>query len=791
MATNSGAMFSRDRTPSRRARSSPPRTADPAARSAIANAEARLGTIEAQCQGFGQQLLNLEANLRQVLEGTNGRVGTMENSLKTFMATVDAKVQEMLQQLQNTTNQAAAAAASAAAAQQQPPVQQHTPQQSMQTPPGMPASFPAPNQNHTGSPDMQHFSSYSNVHRKTIMSPKSDFADLPQFDGGHKSDPDLWYKKVRNHLIAQHRDLKQFLDWVESKGSGRITMGEVRSYSGMTDLDPLTISGELWGFLNVNLCGEAHNGFLGIEETNGADAWRKVVHSIHGKTPVRRLALKRDVDSPDEAKDMSEVMSKIERWEEKVRKYIRAGGRELDDEEKCAMLLRIVPTNEQVSLIRKDFIDYEEMREYIRAQSELLQHLGLHRRPGALHPCHDHPHAAAHLIPHPSSSDTAHSGMHSHVKDFHDHDCDYSQFSREELMAVVKGKGKGKSGAGGKNPGIICYSCGQQGHPQRLCPHAAGKGGNVNMGKGFKGGYGYPNNGGNKAEGIKGAGRINPNVVCYSCGQKGHPARLCPSLGKGGKGGVHAMIDGSEGSGGVQPEITLNVATSEPSDQTWQPAKNPVKKHIPTRTPFTIADYLKVNRFDTGEAEEDGGESYALYDNTAHQPELHQAVHSRPSGSSSGPKKKKSTFRPMLDSGAGEFVCASRHAPGIAVRPSPGSLRGQTFGTAGKDVLHNLGEQRFVMKTQEGQQLGCTWQTAEVSRPLMGVGRVCDTDDRSAFFDKNCARVLDRNTTEAVRQLIRERGNTLCRFEREGGVYVMEAEIEGNEDSQDFTRQGR
>ena len=120
----------------------------------------------------------------------------------------------------------------------------------------------------------------------------------------------------------------------------------------------------------------------GVGETNGADAWRKIVHSIHGKTQVRRLALKREVDSPGEAKDMAEVMVKVEKWEEKARKYTRAGGRELKDEEQCAMLLRIFPASEQISLVRKDSMDYEEMREYIREQSELLQHLGLHKRPG-------------------------------------------------------------------------------------------------------------------------------------------------------------------------------------------------------------------------------------------------------------------------------------------------------------------------------------------------------------------------------------------------------------------------
>ena len=104
--------------------------------------------------------------------------------------------------------------------------------------------------------------------------------------------------------------------------------------------------------------------------------------------------------------------------------------------------------------------------------------------------------------------------------------------------------------------------------------------------------------------------------------------------------------------------------------------------------------------------------------------------------------------------------------------------------------MKNEGEQQFTMGTATGDRLQCTWQTAEVSRPLMGVGRICDTDNRGAFFDKDRALVLDRQTTEAVRQLIRREGNTLCMFEREGGVYVLDGHIE-DESEQGFTRQGR
>ena len=266
----------------------------------MAGAEVRLTAVEARTNGLGSQLQAMESKVRSLLGAADARVAAMEASLQTLLNTMEARFQAMMHQLQPQPGL--------------PP--QHPSAPGVPAPPGM--SGPSNSQtNHEVSPHPH------NSKWKTIVIPKSDVSTLSQFDGGHKSDPDLWYKKVRSHLIAQNRDIQYFLDWAESKGPVRISMGEVMSYVGMSDLDPLTISSELWGFLDANLCGDAHSGFLGVEETNGADAWRKVVRSIHGETPVRRLALKRQVDSPEEAKDMGQVMTKIENWEEKLRKYKR------------------------------------------------------------------------------------------------------------------------------------------------------------------------------------------------------------------------------------------------------------------------------------------------------------------------------------------------------------------------------------------------------------------------------------------------------------------------------------
>ena len=727
MATSDGRE--RSPTPARgRARSSPPRAVDAGARDVINALDSRMNGAEAIIQTMGQQLSNMSTQI----------AGTV--AMATGMATMDSKIKVMENNLlrieglmANFQSMLSSATSSAAAAS------------GVTIPPGIGAAPPQ----QTGRPPQEHAGHSNGAHKKILYSSKDAQQSLPNYDGTARSDADYWYKKTRNHLISQHRDLKPFLDWSESKGATSITMSDVQNYGGMLDLDPKEIANEVWGFLNSNLIGEAHNSFLGVEETNGAEAWRKVVHGINGKTPVRRLTLKAAVDAPEEAKDMAEVMAKIEKWEEQVRKYVRAGGRDPDDEEKRATVLRIAPTGERINLIRKEFVDYAEMREYVRAQSELHEHLGLHRSKDAgLHVAHEKSHETV-------------------MNQSCTHEHDLSKFTKEELMVLVKGKGKGK----GKNASIVCYGCGQTGHPQRLCPQAGAgsKGGMKGMWRNEQKGMG------------KGYGGKNPNIICYGCGQKGHPQRLCPmSKGKG-KGGAYAIVDGGNW-GGYWPElegerqtspISLNAATDDEGGE-WQQPKNTVRQPTNVRSPFTLNDFINVNRFEN--YEENNVSHYALYETKDDQEDL-QVIHSQPAEEKKK-KKKKTKFRPMLDSGAGEFVCSRKHAPNITVNPSNGSKRGQTFGTAGKDVLKNEGEQRFTISTPNNERLRSTWQTADVSRPLMGVGRVCDMDDRGAFFDKECGKVLDRETTEAIRRFINERGVTLCRFEREGGIYVLDGEIE-------------
>ena len=62
-------------------------------------------------------------------------------------------------------------------------------------------------------------------------------------------------------------------------------------------------------------------------------------------------------------------------------------------------------------------------------------------------------------------------------------------------------------------------------------------------------------------------------------------------------------------------------------------------------------------------------------------------------------------------------------------------------------------------KDENGFLMSSVFQVAEVTRPLMSVSRICD-QDMVCIFDKDHARILGTD------------GNTVARFERDGGLYT-------------------
>ena len=96
------------------------------------------------------------------------------------------------------------------------------------------------------------------------------------------------------------------------------------------------------------------------------------------------------------------------------------------------------------------------------------------------------------------------------------------------------------------------------------------------------------------------------------------------------------------------------------------------------------------------------------------------------------------------------------HAPGYVgfVTASAGSKRAR---------VPNEGEVKLNL-SHNGTPLTSTFQVAEVTRPLMSVGRVCD-QGLVCTFDDAKALITAKDGTE------------ICRFERRGGLYVAKLDL--------------
>ena len=121
-------------------------------------------------------------------------------------------------------------------------------------------------------------------------------------------------------------------------------------------------------------------------------------------------------------------------------------------------------------------------------------------------------------------------------------------------------------------------------------------------------------------------------------------------------------------------------------------------------------------------------------------------------------------FEVALDSGAIVHVCHDDDTPGYVLQESAGSKRQQHFTVGDGGRLPNRGEKRLNLAApKSGGGMGeilTVFQIANVTRPLMSVGRICDKGMK-ATFDSKCAIITDQNNRE------------VCRFERKMEVCIQ------------------
>jgi hypothetical protein len=119
-------------------------------------------------------------------------------------------------------------------------------------------------------------------------------------------------------------------------------------------------------------------------------------------------------------------------------------------------------------------------------------------------------------------------------------------------------------------------------------------------------------------------------------------------------------------------------------------------------------------------------------------------------------KKVKS----IMDSGASAPVAPPDMLPNVTVRESPGSKRGQKFSSASKHKLKNLGEQRILACTEEGEDMEILFQIADISKPLVSISSICERGNR-VLFGRAGGVVINNGSGKQIP------------FYKENGVYVL------------------
>ena len=83
-----------------------------------------------------------------------------------------------------------------------------------------------------------------------------------------------------------------------------------------------------------------------------------------------------------------------------------------------------------------------------------------------------------------------------------------------------------------------------------------------------------------------------------------------------------------------------------------------------------------------------------------------------------------------------DSVAPTSTVASIPIKESKGSLNGQTYFSADGSRIPNKGEKAFSAWTNDGHQIGQTFQMADVTRPLCSVGRMTDQNNMVIFGRK-------------------------------------------------------
>ena len=148
----------------------------------------------------------------------------------------------------------------------------------------------------------------------------------------------------------------------------------IDQYGMMVDSDIEAISAAMWSFLSTCVSGTAMTIFESIEVLSGLDAWRQLHNHIQKGSATRRLTLREPAIHPRAARSEEEISMAITKWETDYKRYLEAGGSELNDEDLRMTLLQLLPQQLREALLWRatESRSYGEFREHVRIKAEQI-----------------------------------------------------------------------------------------------------------------------------------------------------------------------------------------------------------------------------------------------------------------------------------------------------------------------------------------------------------------------------------------------------------------------------------
>ena len=547
---------------------------------------------------------------------------------------------------------------------------------------------------------------------------------------------------------------RPLLEWAAAFRDQPIVLSDVEAYEAAYgnpfDWNLKEVSEALGPLLHKVCKGSAGVKLKAVLKIDGFNAWRVLAFWFQARSTNDSMSLLTMIMNPDRAKDLNDMMNKLDRWDALIRDYeMKFEKDDISDKMRQAALFAMAPEAVVENRLagRRDLDNYAKVRcmidDMIRDKREARGAIKLSG--GGNQPPPDVDQLKLREMTSDFAEESSEGGS----------DTSSVQKLAESLSAFVeslnsaskgKGKGKGKKGqwaqdssTGGQWQGTSQNVAGnRQPWPQ---PKEAGRAIEKPKGKG----KGKGKSGG-KAKG-KGKG-----LKCYVCGGIGHPARLCPSEG---------WVNDLEQDTPVGEDTNEEGCWTEEDDETLQLGYLGSESCSMSSPPglcdaFSEAGWTVVTRKSRnrqqcsrrrGCSDKLGTVLGSLWDDD-NDMILGQVADDRT-------RKGMVKISAVVDSGAEANALPENMMQWIPLKPSSASKSGKIFRGAGGDPIPARGERSVTGRTEEGQSRRIVWEVCPVKRPLLSVAKITKAGNQ-VYLGEDKAFVKN-NKTGQITNLRRER----------------------------------